>query len=184
MGGLSKRLATMPSDTLNPLQADDLAIVRTWRNHPDVRRHMFSTHEISEAEHQQWFARQLADPTRRLWLLRRDGQALGFVHLSGMAPGGVAEWGFYAAPGAPKGTGRALGDAALARAFGAEQVHKVCGQVLAGNATSLAFHRRLGFAGEGLLRQQHRSADGRYHDIHCFGLLRAEWHGPTQETPP
>jgi UDP-4-amino-4,6-dideoxy-N-acetyl-beta-L-altrosamine N-acetyltransferase len=175
-----------PIDTLAPLQADDLATVRAWRNHPDVQRHMFSTHAIGEAEHLAWFARQRADPSRRLWLFRRDGQPLGFVHFSGVEAGGVAEWGFYAAPGAPKGTGRALGQAALARAFGAEQLHKVCGQVLAGNAASLALHRRLGFAEEGVLRQQHRSADAHaahYHDVHCFGLLRADWPGPMQERP-
>ncbi len=174
----------MPIHTLQPLHADDLATVRAWRNHPDVRRHMFSTHAIGEAEHQQWFERQQADPLRRLWLLRCDGQALGFVHCSGVAPGAVADWGFYAAPGAPKGTGHALGQAALARAFGTEQLHKVCGQVLVGNAASLALHCRLGFAEEGRLRDQHRAADGHYHDVICFGLLRADWHGPVQETQP
>jgi len=174
---------TTSADTLRPLAEPDLPLVRAWRNHPSVRQHMFSTHAIAEAEHQQWFARQQADPTRRLWLFLRGGQPMGFVHLSGVAPGGVAEWGFYAAPGAPKGTGRALGQAALARAFGTEHLHKVCGQVLATNAASLAFHRRLGFTEEGVLRQQHRSADGaHYHDIHCFGLLRADWPGPAAET--
>jgi RimJ/RimL family protein N-acetyltransferase len=112
---------TIPADTLRPLAEADLPLVRSWRNHPSVRQHMFSTHAIAEDEHRQWFARQQADPTRRLWLFLRGGQPMGFVHLSGVAPGGVAEWGFYAAPGAPKGTGRALGLAALARAFGTEQ---------------------------------------------------------------
>jgi RimJ/RimL family protein N-acetyltransferase len=77
--------------------------------------------------------------------------------------------------------------AALARAFGTEQLHKVCGQVLAVNTASLAFHRRLGFAEEGVLRQQHRSGGpggAHYHDVHCFGLLRADWPGPVQEPTP
>ena len=175
----------MATDSLQPLHADDLATVRAWRNHPELRRHMFSTHEITEAEHQQWFSRQQADAGRRLWLWRSGGQPLGFVHFSGVAPGGVAEWGFYAAPGAPRGTGSALGRAALERAFATEQLHKVCGQVLAANTASLAFHRRMGFAEEGVLRQQHRSPDGaHYHDVHCFGLLRADWPGPAQEWTP
>lgn len=170
----------MPTDTLHPLTEADLPLVRAWRNHPAVRQHMFSTHAIGEDEHRAWFARQQADAARRLWLFRRDGAALGFVHFSGVAPGGIAEWGFYAAPGAPRGTGSALGRAALARAFGDEALHKVCGQVLAGNTASLAFHRRLGFTEEGVLRQQHRSG-ATYHDVHCFGLLRADWPHPVAE---
>ena len=31
----------------------DLAAVRQWRNHPDVRQHMFAQHEITPDEHQQ-----------------------------------------------------------------------------------------------------------------------------------
>lgn len=173
----------MPIDTLHPLTEADLPLVRAWRNHADVRRHLFSTHEITDDEHRAWFARQQTDATRRLWLFRRDGVPLGFVQLSGVEAGGIAEWGFYAAPDAPRGTGSALGRATLARAFGAEALHKVGGQVLAENAASLAFHRRLGFAEEGVLRQQHRSG-ATYHDIHCFGLLRSDWLRPDAEHHP
>ena len=177
---------TTPSGPLRPLQAADLEMLRAWRNHVAVRRHLFSAHEIGAQEHQQWFDRQSLDPTRRLLLLQPtiEGPALGFVHFSGVAPGGVAEWGFYAAPGTPRGTGTALGRAALAWAFGAEQLHKLCGQVLSGNAASIALHRKLGFAEEGRLRDQHRAADGAYHDVLCFDLLRADWPGPDQETTP
>lgn len=164
----------MPADTLHPLTEADLPLVRAWRNHPDVRCQMFNNHEIGEDEHRAWFASQQADATRRLWVFRRDGQPLGFVHLNNVRPGGESEWGFYAAPGAPRGTGGALGRAALARAFQDEALHKVCGKVLATNTASLAFHRRLGFTDEGVLHQQQR-ADGTYHDVHCFGLLQADW---------
>ena len=173
----------MPTDTLHPLTEADLPLVRAWRNHLDVRRHLFSTHAIAEDEHRAWFARQQVDATRRLWLFQRDGAPMGFVQLSGVEPGGIAEWGFYAAPDAPRGTGSALGRAALARAFGDEGLHKLCGQVLAENTASLALHRRLGFSEEGVLRQQHRSGDT-YHHVHCFGLLRAEWSPTEAEHPP
>lgn len=164
-----------PLGNLRPLTEADLPLVRSWRNHPAVRGVMFSTHPITEAEHQAWFERQRSDPTRRLWLYEdAQGQPAGFIHFSSVAPGGVAEWGFYAAPGAPRGTGSALCSAGLERVFRAEQVHKVCGQVLAGNAASLALHRRLGFAEEGRLRQQHRAGTV-YHDVLCFGLLATEW---------
>ncbi len=170
--------------TLRPLQAADLPLLRAWRNHPAVREHLFSSHAIGEAEHQQWFERQSTNPTRRLLLWQAPGQPLGFVHFSGVAPGGVAEWGFYAAPGAPRGTGTALGRAALAWAFHTEALHKLCGQVLAGNAASIALHHKLGFTAEGRLRQQHRASDGAYHDVLCFGLLHADWPGTDGETAP
>lgn len=176
--------ALSPGTLRRPTPAD-LPMLRGWRNDPVVRRHMFTTHEIAEEEHRQWFERQEADPTRRLYVFERAGQPLGFVHFTDVAPGGVAVWGFYAAPGAPRGTGTALGRAALQQVFVVEGLHKVCGQTLGGNAASLALHRRLGFAEEGVLRQQHRSADGaHYDDVHCFGLLRADWRGPVEEPSP
>ena len=164
-----------PLSRLRPLAEADLARVRAWRNAPEVRLHMFTTHEIGAEEHQRWFERHHADPTRRLLVFEAGGTPQGFVHFSGVAPGGVADWGFYAAPEAPRGTGRALGEAALDHAFGVEALHKVCGQALADNAASIRFHRQLGFREEGVLRRQHRDATGRYHDIHCFGLLQPEW---------
>jgi UDP-4-amino-4,6-dideoxy-N-acetyl-beta-L-altrosamine N-acetyltransferase len=163
------------SDRLRRLLAEDLPLVRAWRNHPAVRRHMFTTHDIGADEHRQWFERQQADATRRLYLFERAGVPAGFMHLSGVQPGGVCEWGFYAAPEAPRGSGRAMGAATLVELFNVEQVHKICGQVLAGNAASLRFHEALGFQHEGLLRQQHRSADGRHLDVHCFGRLIGAW---------
>lgn len=172
----------MSTKRLRPLTEADLDQVRSWRNAPAVRAHLFTTHEIGADEHRRWFAQVGADPTRRLWLYEREGRALGFVQLSGVAPGGVAEWGFYAAPDAPRGSGRAMGRLALAKAFGEERLHKVCGQTLAGNDASIRFHLALGFRPEGVLREQHRDAQGQYHDIHCFGLLSHEGPAAAPET--
>lgn len=172
--------AAAPVDTLRPLALADLPLVRAWRNAPAVRQHMFTTHEVTEDEHRRWFERVSTDPARRLWLFERDGLPQGFVQFGGVAPGAVSEWGFYAAPDAPRGTGRALGTLALERAFGELGLHKVCGQALGGNAASIRFHQALGFVAEGVLRQQHRDAEGRHHDLHCFGLLRTEW-PPTKD---
>jgi UDP-4-amino-4,6-dideoxy-N-acetyl-beta-L-altrosamine N-acetyltransferase len=81
------------------------------------------------------------------------------------------------APHAPKGTGRALAQVALAHAFGAMALHKVCGQAIAGNQRSIDLHLALGFRQEGLLRDQH--FDGQhYHGVVCFGLLQSEWSVP------
>jgi UDP-4-amino-4,6-dideoxy-N-acetyl-beta-L-altrosamine N-acetyltransferase len=156
------------------MTADDLEQVLAWRNHDDVRRHMFTQHEISLAEHTRWFERAAQDSSRQLLIFEIGTRPLGFVNLHRIAPGGIADWGFYIAPDAPKGTGQALGHTALQHAFTQPGLHKLCAQVLTANERSIQFHQRLGFRQEGILRQQHY--DGRnYHDVVCFGLLAAEW---------
>ncbi|MEO0316127.1 MAG: hypothetical protein RI928_2583 [Pseudomonadota bacterium] len=164
--------------TLRPLVEGDLEMVLAWRNRPEVRNVMLTQHEIELDEHRRWFAKAAADPTRCLLLVAVAGQPLGYVHFSGVASGGIADWGFYAAAGAPPGAGSQIGRAALDHAFAVLGVHKVCGQVLASNTASLRLHRKLGFFEEGVLREQQRLGDD-YHDLICFGLLRREWRGQT-----
>lgn len=164
----------MSATSIRAVGAADLPMILAWRNDPAIRRVMLSQHEITLAEHQQWFARARADPARRLLLVADAGTPIGFVQFHNVADGGIADWGFYAAPDAPRGTGRKLGTAALDHAFRALHLHKVCGQALDHNAASIAFHERLGFVREGVLRDQHR-VNGHYHALVCFGLLAEEW---------
>jgi UDP-4-amino-4,6-dideoxy-N-acetyl-beta-L-altrosamine N-acetyltransferase len=155
----------------------DLEQVLSWRNHQDIRRYMYSQHEISLEEHARWFSCASEDPKRHLLVFEINRAPLGFLQINKISSGGIADWGFYAAPDAPKGTGRALGKAALPYAFETLGLHKVCGQALACNERSIHFHLSLGFQREGFLRQQH--FDGKqYHDIVCFGVLASEWRLP------
>lgn len=159
---------------MRPMIHADLALVLGWRNHADVRRYMYTQHEIKLDEHERWFERASADRKKHLLIFEVNHVPLGHVNLNEVATGGIVEWGFYVAPDAPKGTGRQLGRAALCHSFDQLNFHKVCGQVLAHNDKSIQFHQSLGFANEGSLRDQH--FDGlRYHHVICFGLLRAEW---------
>jgi UDP-4-amino-4,6-dideoxy-N-acetyl-beta-L-altrosamine N-acetyltransferase len=160
--------------TVRAMQETDLAMVLAWRNHPSVYRYMITQHQISASEHHDWFLRTIVNPSRRLLIIEEGGQPWGYVQFSGVAAGGVADWGFYSYPGAPKGTGRKIGVAALNHAFSELDLHKVCGQALAFNEKSIVFHQRLGFVQEGVLRNQHRIDDA-YHHLICFGLLRNEW---------
>lgn len=161
---------------IRPMEAGDLECVRAWRNHPQVRGCMLTQHAITADEHRAWFDRTSKDPRRRLLVVEAGGQPVGFVQFSDVERDRTAQWGFYAAPEAPKGTGRTLGRLALDHAFGALGLHKVCGQALDTNEASINFHRMLGFRQEGILREQH-CIGTTYHDLICFGLLRSEWPG-------
>lgn len=164
-----------PTVNLRSLREADLAMVREWRNHPEVRRHMYTQHDIGEAEHRAWFQRSQENPHRHLLLAERAGHPFGFVHIQLMdAEAQRAEWGFYLSPEAPRGSGLALGLAGLGYAFGTVGLHKLCGEALAGNMRSRRFHERLGFIQEAYLRDHH--FDGHtYHDVIGYGLLHSEW---------
>lgn len=165
----------MPDDvSIRSMTKGDLAMVLTWRNHPEVRRFMLTQHEISLTEHTQWFNRAVQDNKRRLIIVQENNKPIGFVQFSGVEPGGIADWGFYAHPDAAKGTGRKIGTSALDFAFCHLKLHKVCGEAIASNQASIRFHERLGFKREAELRDQRR-INGLYHSLIIFGLLVDEW---------
>ncbi len=158
---------------IRAMQAEDLAVVLSWRNHPSIRSVMFSTHEIKADEHAAWFKRCAADSSRKLVVFEIDGNPKGFVNLYIEPTSHNAEWGFYVAPDSPKGTGSSMANAVIERAFVEWHVHKITGQVLAANERSRAFHAKLGFQLEGILRQHH--FDGYFHhDIYHYGLLTSD----------
>jgi UDP-4-amino-4,6-dideoxy-N-acetyl-beta-L-altrosamine N-acetyltransferase len=152
----------------------DLSLVLGWRNHQDVRRNMFSQHEITLIEHQVWFDKTFQDPRTHLLNFEVNHQSIGFVNFSETGSGGTAEWGFYTAPDAPRGSGQQLGNAALRHAFFNLNLQKICGQALEYNNRSIRMHKSLGFKQEGILCNQHFDGET-YHNIICFGLLRNDW---------
>jgi UDP-4-amino-4,6-dideoxy-N-acetyl-beta-L-altrosamine N-acetyltransferase len=159
---------------IRPMSHQDLRVVLEWRNHENVRRYMYTQHEIRMEEHSEWFARASVDPKRHLLIFEKNSQPLGFVNISEIASGGIAEWGFYTAPDAPQGTGSALGRVTLDYAFLSLGLHKICGQAIELNERSIQFHLKLGFLNEGVLQKHH--FDGKlYHNVWCFGLLSEFW---------
>lgn len=160
-------------------ESKDLDMLLSWRNHDDVRRFMYTQHEISFDEHVKWFYSALTNPKKCLLVYEEQQEPLGFANLSISSDGKIADWGFYLAPCAPRGTGRHLGYCVLRHAFNTLNVHKVCGEALAFNQKSIAFHERLGFLTEGILRDQHYDGNN-FVDVIRFGLLHTEWKQNTE----
>lgn len=160
---------------VRPMQHTDLERVLIWRNQPEVRRYMYTQHEIGMDEHCRWFERASKDVSRHLLIYQEADVPLGFVQISEINTGGIAEWGFYLAPEAPKGTGLRLGKTALRYAFSDRSLHKLCGEVLELNQRSIRFHQKLGFSHEGTLAEHFFDGE-QYQDIWCFGYLASDWH--------
>lgn len=165
--------------TVRSMTEEDLNMVLAWRNHPVVRSFMLTQHEIGVQEHRNWFERVKQDKNRKQLIVLTDSEPIGFVQFSPVCQDGIAEWGFYARPDAPKGSGTKLGQAALRHAFQDFRLHKVCGQSIEANSRSINFHRKMGFTEEGCLRDQIRIGN-QYHTLFCFGLLAKDWKNSQQ----
>lgn len=142
---VARHLFTPPTPRLRTMRETDLSRVLAWRNAPEIRRWMLQTGEIAAVEHAAWFRRCSSDPDRQLLIAEANGRPIGFVQFSGLSYGSEAEWGFYAAPDAPRGSGRLLGQLALAHAFGRLGLPCLLGRALAENEASIRFHQKLGF---------------------------------------
>lgn len=165
----------MQTCRVRKMEMSELERVLEWRNHPDVRKYMYTQHKISLEEHSKWFQTASCDDKRHLLIFENIEEPLGFINITEVKHGGIADWGFYLSPDAPKGTGQALGKSALDYAFQKAGFYKVCGQALGFNQRSIDFHLKLDFKQEGILRDQHFDGQN-YHDVVCFGLLASEWH--------
>jgi UDP-4-amino-4,6-dideoxy-N-acetyl-beta-L-altrosamine N-acetyltransferase len=158
----------------------DLARVLQWRNHIDVRRFMFSQEEITAEEHRNWFKEVSQDSRRHLLIFEINGVPSGSVNFSLHDNNLVADWGFYLAPDAAKGSGRQLGLVSLDYAIYTLGLHKLCGEILGFNERSIKYHFELGFKQEGVLREQYFDGEN-YCNIICFGLLAVEWNQNCRE---
>ena len=143
---------------LRDIKVSDYPSLMQWRNDPRVRNYMYTQHIITATEHQSWINKITADDNYHPLILEYNKDPLGFVNIHQIAQGGIADWGFYTSPDAPKGTGSKLGK-----------------QALDFNEASRTFHQRLGFKKEGVLEQHHFDGQ-KYYDVICFGLLASEYH--------
>lgn len=160
---------------LRKMKESDLRLVRDWRNAPEVNRYMFSQHEITQKEHQNWFDISQNNPMLHLNVYEENGVIKGFLQLQNKVPeANVYEWGFYISPDAPRGTGANMTKLALKKVFEDMRGKKLFAKVLAFNERSKSLHEKLGFAQEGVLREQHY-LNGKYYDVYCFGMLKPQW---------
>ncbi|WP_331376783.1 UDP-4-amino-4,6-dideoxy-N-acetyl-beta-L-altrosamine N-acetyltransferase [Sinorhizobium chiapasense] len=154
---------------------DDITIMRMWRNIPAVREKMYTWHEISEEEHQRWWARTRSADNHRYFIYEHRRVPLGVVSFNNIdQENRNASWAFYASPDAERGTGSRMEFLALDYAFFDLNLHKLFCEVLDFNAAVIKLHKKFGFVEEGIFRQQYLR-DGKYYNIHRLGMLANEW---------
>lgn len=160
---------------LRLLDKSDLDMVLSWRNSPAVCRFMFNTSEISFQDHSLWFSNESHNPNRHLLILELDGTPHGFVNLLQSESLDSATWGFYAAPSAPKGTGRAIGQATLTYCHEVIGLKQLIGEVLSFNQRSIRLHQYLGFS-QARIVESNPTYDHNSYETIIFSLDIPQWY--------
>ena len=175
VGRVRLEIQHLDNPRLRAMQEFDLERVLAWRNHPEIRRHMYTQRPIPLEEHRAWFEHVRKDSQRHLLIYEQNQNPSGFVSLAiEDVQECTAVWGFYLAPEAPRGSGLVLGQCTLHYAFNILGLRKLYGEVLAGNERSQKFHQKLGFRHEATLRE-HFYDGNTYYNVIRFGLLAEEW---------
>jgi UDP-4-amino-4,6-dideoxy-N-acetyl-beta-L-altrosamine N-acetyltransferase len=163
--------------TLRRLQPDDRDRLLEWRNLPEVATYMYTDHRISEAEHANWFAGAIVDPTRIYWIIELDREPVGLANLYDITQVHKrAYWAFYLADSRirGRGVGSATERFVMRHVFLDLGLDKLCCEVLATNDGVVKMHERYGFQIDGVLRQ-HVLKGGDRVDVVSMSLLRHEW---------
>ena len=158
-----------------PIKENNLQMILDWRNAPEVRENMYTSHEISITEHKRWFDCLEKDNSKAYFIATINGTECGVVGFSEInSVKGVATWAFYCSPNALRGSGSLMEFFALEYAFNKLHLHKLRCEVLSFNKAVVKLHTKFGFIIEG----QHRDAfyrDEKYHDIIHLGIMENEW---------
>ena len=152
------------------------ARVRELRNHPDVRRFMYSSHEISAGEHDSWLASLSGNARQQVFVVCLDERVAGIVSLNAInATHRTADWAFYLDPALQgQGLGSLVEFWLLDHAFETVGLHKLNCEVLESNQAVVKMHRKFGFAIEGVRRRNILKDDERI-DVVLLGITREEW---------
>ena len=161
------------------------ARVRLLRNQPDVRKYMYTCHEISEVEHQAWLDSLKGNARQSVFVIINAGQPIGIVSLSAInTVQKTADWAFYLDPQLQgKGFGSLVEFWLLDHAFNDAGLEKLNCEVLQSNTAVIGMHQKFGFALEGV-RRQNILQDGQRLDVVLLGITAQEWRTRRPELEP
>ena len=165
----------MSKHNLRKIRNDDSEMILIWRNSPEIRRYMFTNHEITESEHRSWFEKMMVDSSSEYFIFEIDKISMGVCALTDLnLKQGTTFWAAYQSPHARPGTGALMEFYLLDYVFNDLGLRKICGEVLATNKNVTSLHKSFGFTTEGIFIKQH--FDGQeYVDVHRFALFSDQW---------
>jgi UDP-4-amino-4,6-dideoxy-N-acetyl-beta-L-altrosamine N-acetyltransferase len=125
------------------LNTEQLTMVLSWRNHPDVRSWMLNSDEISLNEHLSYIESLKNRSDKRYFLVQKGNDYLGVVDLTDITAIS-AEIGIYANPDM-RGVGALLMDALIRYAFDTMKLTKLIANVFSNNEKAKRLYQKFDF---------------------------------------
>ena len=167
---------------------DDWSVVK-WRNDPKVKSFFFEEEPLSLNQHLEWVNKVIQDPNSRYYLIQIfDGEEVGIdIGTIGLSDidwrNRVAEFGWFLI-GELKYRSLGYGKEAifllLDYAFNHLNLNRIWLQTMTLNESASVIYRKMGFQGEGVLKEQ-KFKSGKYIDVYIYGLLRGDFNALREE---
>lgn len=146
------------------------------RNQLNVRKFMYTDHEISAAEHQKWISSLAGNTKHQVFAVINESITAGLVSLNNINEvHKSAEWAFYLDETLQgTGIGSRVEFKLLDYAFSEAGLEKLNCEVLETNPAVIKMHQKFGFEVEGV-RRKNILKDGIRIDVYMLGITKNEW---------
>ena len=156
---------------------NDIELIRSWRNSPEVSSYMYSEDKITEEQQKAWFSKVKDDTTSQYWIIEYNGKQLGLASLTGINKNlNSCYWAFYLGDTSVRGAG--IGGKVeynvLEYVFETLNLNKLRCEVFTFNDKVIKMHEKFGFRREAFYREHCFKNDG-YKDVVGLALLANEW---------
>lgn len=159
------------------VKKEDLELIRSWRNSPEVSAYMYTDKSITKEEQEAWYEKMRNDTSSRYWIIQYEEKKLGLASLTGISQTfNSCYWAFYLGDMSVRGggIGAKVEYNVLAYVFEELKLNKIRCEVFAFNDKVIKMHEKFGFRREAYYRQ-HSLKNGKYEDVVGLALLRSEW---------
>jgi UDP-4-amino-4,6-dideoxy-N-acetyl-beta-L-altrosamine N-acetyltransferase len=153
----------------------EIEMVRTWRNHETIREVGYTEHNISSAEHKDFFRKLKSDDHNFYWVMKENDKCLGALHIVRVdSKHRNGYLGLYMNPYIHKpGIGTLLIKYLIKLSFEIAKLHALKLETIEGNIPAIKLFNKMGFKEEGRLKE-FVYKDGKWKDVLVMGITNKE----------
>ena len=160
------------------LKEEHLDRLMNWRMSSRVTEFLLTDPKLTSVKQRQWYEEIRNDVTIEIWIVRVDGQDVGYFDLKDINfANKSADPGMYICEDKylGKGLGRYIMFNIHDYAFGILKLNKLYGPVMSGNYPALVSYMKCGWKIDGIMRD-HVRKHGRYQDLIMISILSRDWY--------